>query len=119
MKTSWPRTIRERLQAELAALDQARAALGIEELPRHGDRLDLALELGHVDQAHLVAERVRRRRSDTALALERLERGEYGRCTACGGTIPSARLRARPEATTCVQCQAALERAAARGETGV
>ncbi|MER5972510.1 TraR/DksA C4-type zinc finger protein [Streptomyces sp. NPDC002055] len=37
-------------------------------------------------------------------ALERLERGDYGRCEGCGEPIPAARLEARPAASTCVRC---------------
>jgi RNA polymerase-binding transcription factor len=49
-----------------------------------------------------------------AEALQRLERGEYGNCEECGGPIGLARLRATPEATTCVECQGSLERLARR-----
>lgn len=41
------------------------------------------------------------------LAGERITAGEYGRCTVCGDEIPSARLEARPTASTCVGCAAA------------
>ncbi|MFE9463069.1 TraR/DksA family transcriptional regulator [Streptomyces virginiae] len=37
-------------------------------------------------------------------ALQRLERGQYGRCEGCGGTIAPERLEIRPAATTCVRC---------------
>nr|WP_245349076.1 TraR/DksA C4-type zinc finger protein [Brachybacterium fresconis] len=37
-------------------------------------------------------------------AEARLERGEDGRCRRCGGAISPARLAARPEATTCIDC---------------
>ena len=37
-------------------------------------------------------------------AAERMERGEDGRCRRCGAPIASARLAARPEATTCIDC---------------
>ncbi|MFE9727291.1 TraR/DksA family transcriptional regulator [Streptomyces sp. NPDC005794] len=37
-------------------------------------------------------------------ALERLERGDYGRCEQCREPIPPGRLEARPAATTCVGC---------------
>ncbi len=40
-----------------------------------------------------------------AQALDRLRSGEYGTCRVCGGPIAAARLRAIPEATTCVVCQ--------------
>ncbi|MEV6379633.1 TraR/DksA C4-type zinc finger protein [Streptomyces sp. NPDC051773] len=37
-------------------------------------------------------------------ALERLARGQYGRCEGCGMPIPPERLEIRPAATTCVRC---------------
>jgi DnaK suppressor protein len=46
----------------------------------------------------------RRELADIDRALERLEAGKYGHCDACGGEIPAARLRAKPAATTCVDC---------------
>ena len=43
-------------------------------------------------------------------ALERLDRGTYGRCEACGESIVLARLEALPATRFCVQDQAAAER---------
>jgi RNA polymerase-binding transcription factor DksA len=43
-------------------------------------------------------------------ALEKIDRGTYGTCDACGGTIKKARLRALPFATLCLECQSRLER---------
>jgi RNA polymerase-binding transcription factor DksA len=43
-------------------------------------------------------------------ALARFERGEFGRCVACGCDIPIERLEAMPAAANCVHCQGALER---------
>lgn len=37
-------------------------------------------------------------------ALDRLERGAYGRCEGCGTPIPPERLEIRPATTTCVAC---------------
>jgi RNA polymerase-binding transcription factor DksA len=42
-------------------------------------------------------------------ALHRLDDGTYGTCADCGLPIPQRRLRARPEATRCVDCQSARE----------
>jgi DnaK suppressor protein len=39
-------------------------------------------------------------------ALARVQAGTYGICVSCGTTIPTGRLRARPEATTCIRCAA-------------
>ena len=43
-------------------------------------------------------------------AQERLERGEYGTCQACGQPIPPQRLEAKPAARFCLHDQAFAER---------
>jgi DnaK suppressor protein len=60
--------------------------------PISGDRRAL------LERADLLAE-----------ALERLRRDEYGLCQECGEPIAPARLRAVPEATTCVRCRGRQE----------
>jgi len=42
-------------------------------------------------------------------ALAQAEAGKLARCERCGGTIPLARLRAMPGATTCIRCARAQE----------
>ena len=37
-------------------------------------------------------------------ALERMEKGTYGRCTGCGAPLPVERLSVFPEAPTCTGC---------------
>lgn len=49
---------------------------------------------------------------EAAQALRRIDEGSYGQCADCNGQIPLARLRVKPEATRCVNCQARHERAA-------
>lgn len=39
-------------------------------------------------------------------ALDRMARGTFGRCEACGRPIARERLRALPRARLCVRCQA-------------
>ncbi|HDQ45645.1 MAG TPA: TraR/DksA family transcriptional regulator [bacterium] len=43
-------------------------------------------------------------------ALDRIERGEYGKCRACGEQIAFARLEAVPHATLCIQCKSNQEK---------
>jgi DnaK suppressor protein len=43
-------------------------------------------------------------------ALQRIEAGTYGTCTACGKQIPPERLEAVPYATLCVEDKRRLER---------
>jgi DnaK suppressor protein len=44
--------------------------------------------------------------SEIDRALDRIDVGTYGRCVACGTTIPDERLRAVPWAALCVPCSA-------------
>ena len=46
------------------------------------------------------------------VAVERLDRGTYGRCQACGRPIGDERLEAMPAARFCVEDQAKAEREA-------
>lgn len=38
------------------------------------------------------------------LALHRIEAGHYGECVSCGKKITQSRLKALPEATSCIKC---------------
>jgi DnaK suppressor protein len=42
-------------------------------------------------------------------ALRRLEDGSYGVCEECGGKINTARLKARPVTTLCIDCKSVQE----------
>ena len=39
------------------------------------------------------------------LALNKIEKGTYGKCEVCGVDIPLERLKAFPEARTCTKCK--------------
>jgi DnaK suppressor protein len=49
-------------------------------------------------------------REQVERALYRLSEGKYGECEDCGEPIPTERLRFRPEATRCVDCQSRWDR---------
>ena len=76
------------------------------------DFLDLAQSLEQQESARLSASRLTERAKRLRIALSRVSKGEYGVCTECGASIPPPRLRAVPDATTCVACQERLEHAA-------
>jgi DnaK suppressor protein len=42
-------------------------------------------------------------------AIERVERGTYGKCVECGGSIPKLRLNAIPYTPVCIKCAEAME----------
>lgn len=75
------------VEADRTALIEQTAERGIQD-HRHSETSQ---------QQHLLAE--------LDAALERMERGEYGRCMKCGGLIDSLRLSAIPHARFCVQCK--------------
>jgi DnaK suppressor protein len=62
-------------------------------------------EMGLMSRERLV-ERIER----LTAALKRIDDGTYGTCVECGKSIAPARLKAIPEATTCVTCQEKIER---------
>ena len=76
-----------------------------------GDFLDVAQGVEHQERARLSATRLVDRARRLRIALTRVSDGEYGLCSECGARIPPRRLLAVPDATTCVACQAQLERA--------
>jgi DnaK suppressor protein len=51
----------------------------------------------------------RRKLKLVELALERIQDGSFGVCTACGGAIGLKRLQAVPSASHCIECQERLE----------
>jgi RNA polymerase-binding transcription factor DksA len=111
--------VRTRLQAELAA---AEARLrGIEPVPPPDERPPTGPdsvfdETDHIHSSQaqeirlVTRERLMARVERLRAALDRLARGEYGRCVECGEPIGRARLAALPEVERCVECQERAER---------
>ena len=62
-------------------------------------------------QSMVVANRAQhsRRLQQVERALKAVENGEYGVCASCEEPIGVVRLRARPEAVLCVECQDSAE----------
>ena len=113
---------REQLLAEQVRLEEELQE--IENRAAHVDESDRATELSsYEDHPADLASETFEREKDLAIgesvqhmlhkvinALEKLDRGTYGRCDACARSIKKARLRALPFATLCLECQARLER---------
>ncbi|MFF3326226.1 TraR/DksA family transcriptional regulator [Streptomyces sp. NPDC002889] len=110
---------------ERVAAERADTSAQIEALSREFDRIVEANALVAIDDEHdpegsstaferahvasLLAQ-ARDHLADLDQALERLERGDYGRCEGCGEPIPAERLEVRPAASTCVRCAAVRPR---------
>src|SRR5690606_9994827 len=63
---------------------------------------DTASDLYEQERSLTMRYRYRDRLADVELALQRIRDGSYGRCAACGETIPEGRLDAMPETPYCV-----------------
>lgn len=100
-----PERARALLQDELDRLDAdvttERPAPGADRSAEGMDFGDAgARATGSMDHDLALGTRDNRRRQVRA-ALERLDRGEYGRCTVCGAGIDDERLEIRPETDRC------------------
>ncbi len=75
-----------------------------------GDEID-AVQVGLDREATFTTRSfLRDRARSLAAALVRVSEGTYGTCEECGRSIPAVRLRALPESSTCIRCQARRER---------
>jgi RNA polymerase-binding transcription factor DksA len=106
--------IRNELQAELDSLREQQAAVEsqLDDRPQFG--------LGQGDPAAATWEMTlaRRQRLETHIgelqdALERIDKGTYGRCQRCGREIDPERLEIVPTTSLCAECAGAEAQAAA------
>ena len=99
------RALHEDIRRERDNQDDYRQLAG--DVPDPGDHAnaDLMVDLGHAEVGRDVAEL-----REIDAARKRMEDGEYGFCTQCGGDIPFARLQVHPTAVRCTPCQALREK---------
>lgn len=65
------------------------------------DLEDEALELADFDNNLTITTELQTQLQEVEIALEKIEKGEYGKCEVCGKDIDERRLIAIPSATTC------------------
>lgn len=105
---------RTRLLAELEEIENRTArtadAERATELSSYEDHpADLASETFEREKDLAIAESVESLLNQVETAIEKVDRGTYGICDACGRPIKKARLQALPFATLCLECQGRLE----------
>jgi DnaK suppressor protein len=105
--------LRAALETERASLRRELGELG------YGTEEGLSYDANFADTSQVTAERgetevlVNRllgTLGEVERALEKFDSGSYGTCEACGNPIATARLEAKPEARTCIDCAAAGRR---------
>lgn len=107
---------RKKLEAEKARLEEELKSVGRRNPAVPGDWEPIPSEVGMepdiIDQADVVMSRegnaailadLEARYDTTLEALERIEKGTYGKCEVCGKRIEEKRLEADPAATTCIE----------------
>jgi len=107
---------KERLEAEKKKLESEMGGIGRRNPSVPGDWEAVPSETGMESDLADQADIVMSRDSNTAIladlearydtirsALERIEKGKYGKCEVCNVEIEEARLEADPSATTCVK----------------
>ncbi len=92
---------RSRLMRELRAEAAAQAGLAPAEEP---DWIDRSAEEQEIARVGRLSELERGAVARIDGALERIRRGTYGCCVACGGRIEEMRLRKLPETPMCLSC---------------
>lgn len=79
-------------------------------IPEYGDKPDEnAQEISEYTTNLATDSVLEKTLRDIDKALERIEKGEYGKCKYCGQTINEKRLLARPVASACVECKTKLQ----------
>ena len=120
-----PRPVDELTQVQIeelrSALQERQAELHhFLEVTREGTRpVDLQEPIGRltridaIQQQEMTASNRRSsgiRLQQVTMALEAIARGDYGTCRKCEEPIGPRRLKARPEASYCLDCQDAIDR---------
>ena len=85
----------------------ARADAETEDAPP--ELIDIANEQWEARVLTLLGEHDAQTLDNIAAALDRIDRGTYGECVACGEAISAARLRVLPEAAYCAGCATSAE----------
>lgn len=74
------------------------------------DSVDVATDYYERELAIGLSESDRQKLQQVEDALDRIEKGDYGKCDECGGLIGIPRLEALPFAKLCIECQANQEK---------
>lgn len=97
--------LRKRRDALRRSLREDLGQLGVEDSRIACDPMDRAVDDEFQSLASNLVEFESRELARVERALNQIRAGEYGKCEQCQRSIPVARLKIIPDATTCVKCQ--------------
>ena len=106
---------RQRLVEELEQLaSSVRPAGERREGSPFGKREEEATETQELEKRLAMEKRTKELLAEVGHALQKFDKGTYGRCDICGQPIDPARLEALPQANLCLRCKAKMKDAKAR-----
>ncbi len=98
---------RQELLQEVSNSYETCREIGQDGVPDIGDMSSVAYSR---DVLFNLSETQRRRIHDIDVALEQIEKGEYGICMSCGEGISPRRMEVRPFSRYCVECKTDIEK---------
>ncbi len=98
---------RQELLKEISNSYEACREIGQDGVPDIGDMSSAAYSR---DVLFNVSETQRQRIHDINVALEQIEKGEYGICMGCGEEISPRRMEVRPFSRYCIECKTDIEK---------
>lgn len=116
MQGHWPEGVRERLEKRRDELN-----LRLERITANvrrsldSDSEERAKQLEDSEVVDALGNEARQELARIAVALGRMESGEYGLCAGCGERIAPERIEAYPYATACIDCAELEEEIRSRG----
>ena len=98
---------RQSLLQDVSNSYEACREIGQDGVPDIGDMSSAAYSR---DILFNVSETQRQRINDIDVALEQIEKGEYGVCMSCGEDISARRMEVRPFSRYCIECKTDIEK---------
>lgn len=98
---------RQNLLQEVSNSYEACREIGQDGVPDIGDMSSTAYSR---EVLFNVSETQRQRINDIDVALEQIEKGEYGVCMGCGEDISPRRMEVRPFSRYCIECKTDIEK---------
>ena len=115
-KRNWPEGLRQELETKrdelTARLDRITANV---RRSLDSDSEERARELADSEVVDALGNEARDELQKIAIALSRMDSGEYGLCTECGTRIAADRIAAYPYAEECIDCAELTEDYSSRG----
>ena len=107
-------TFKKRLQGERDLVEKELSTVGRRNPQNSGDweatatdgdrpaeRDEVADKIESFEENTAIVRQLEARLAEITAALDRIEKGTYGKCSVCGNTIEEDRLEANPAAATC------------------